>query len=125
MPEYENLIYGAIGGAIAGILTSEARKVPKVTITSNKETIDKKTVNANTTDTLLDEKSYKFAIILFHGDGDEGLTISIEGNTTRSLDASQQAIEIIANETISIKAVNNTSNNLSSPTIEILYLNWS
>jgi hypothetical protein len=64
--------------------------------------------------------------MLFHGDGEAQVRLDItKGATTVSLFGNEQAIEILANESISIVAVNtDTANPRNTPTIEIASLSW-
>jgi hypothetical protein len=99
---------------------------PPPAITATKEVIQPRSVEAGGSVTLKPSTTYKFAIILFHGDGDaqirlditrDGVTVSIYGN--------EQAIEILANESITIVAVNtDTASPRSTPLIEIVSLSW-
>jgi hypothetical protein len=116
---------GVIGGLIgAGLMRITA---PPPSITSNKEVIARQTLPSGGNVTLKPSTTYKFAIILFHGDGDSQVRLDItKGTTTVSINANEQAIEVLANESISITAVNtNTTAPRSAPTIEILSLSWS
>jgi hypothetical protein len=63
---------------------------------------------------------------LFHGDGEAQVRLDItKGATTVSINGNEQAIEVLANESISITAVNeDTATARSTPTIEIVSLSW-
>jgi hypothetical protein len=116
---------GVIGGLIgAGLMRITA---PAPAITSNKEVIARQTLPSGGNVTLKPSTTYKFAIILFHGDGEAQVRLDItKGATTISINANEQAIEVLANESISIGAVNtDTTAPRSAPTIEILSLSWS
>jgi hypothetical protein len=65
--------------------------------------------------------------MLFHGDGDSQVRLDVtKGSTTVSVNGNEQAIEILANESISITANNtDTSAPRAAPTIEIISLDWS
>jgi hypothetical protein len=115
---------GVLGGIIgAGLMKITA---PPPSITASKETIAKQTLPSGGSVTLKPTTTYKFAIMLFHGDGDEQVRLDItKGATTISIYANEQAIEVLANESISIGAVNtDTTAPRSAPTIEILSLSW-
>jgi hypothetical protein len=118
------IISGAIGGAIGGLLTSKLMKIPR--FESKKEIISKQTLNPGASTTLKPATPYKFAIVLFHGDGDLDVKITVKvGATTTELLGDEQAIEVLANETIEITATNtNTTEAKSTMTIEILSLAW-
>jgi len=120
----KEVIAGAVGGLIgAGLMKITA---PPPSISSNKETIAKQTLPSGGNVTLKPSTNYKFAILLFHGDGDSQVRLDItRGATTISIYANEQAIELLANESISITAVNtDTTAPRSAPTIEILSLGW-
>jgi hypothetical protein len=112
---------GIVGAGLARLTAPEQQKV-----TSSKELIDRYVVEPGQSYTLKSTTNYKFAIILFHGDGDAEITIEIlRGGTFTSLYGNQQAIELIANEAIRIEAFNtDKSSSRQTPTIEILSLSW-
>jgi hypothetical protein len=115
---------GVLGGIIgAGLMKITA---PPPAIMSNKEVIASQSVGAGASVTLKPSTAYKFAILLFHGDGDSQVRLNItKGATTVSIYANEQAIEILANESIAITAVNtDTTSPRNSPTIEIVSLSW-
>ena len=120
-------VVGAISGAISGAIVSGLMKVKQPTITSNKQIISQQRLMAGATGvSLLPATTYKFAIVLFHGDGDQqvNLTITINGAQT-TLYANEQAIELLANQEISITADNtDTTSERNTPTIEVLSLAW-
>jgi hypothetical protein len=115
---------GILGGLIGAGLARAT--TPTITITSNKETLSKQSIGAGASVTLKPSTNYKFAIMLFHGDGDPQVRLDIaKGATTVSVYGNEQAIEILANESISIVAVNtDTANPRNTPTIEIISLSW-
>jgi hypothetical protein len=116
---------GLVGGAVGGALVSFGlMKIAKTTITSGKVVIQKQQVNAGATLTLLPQTTYKFAIMLFHGNGDPQVTLTVRvGTTTYTINGDEQAIEIIANETVEITATNtDTENPRNTMTIELAYL---
>lgn len=120
-------IGGLVGGAVSGAAVAGLMKIrapaPAPAITSNKQIIAQKSLPANTINSqLLPSTNFKFAIILFHGNGDGNVNVSIRGATTRSVLGNEQAIEVIANETIEILASTESGGN--TPTIEILSLTW-
>jgi hypothetical protein len=118
---------GLVGGAVGGALVSFGlMKIAKTTITSGKTRIQQQSINAGATVTLLPSTTYKFAIILFHGNGDPQVTLTVRvGTATYTVNGDEQAIEIIANEAVEITATNtDTVNPYSTPTIEIVYINW-
>jgi hypothetical protein len=121
----KEVIAGLAGGLVgAGLMKITA---PPPTISSNKETIPRQSVGAGGSATLKPSTTYKFAIILFHGDGDNQVRIDVtKGAVTESIRGNEQAIEILANESISITAENtDTGTPRYAPTIEILSLEWS
>jgi hypothetical protein len=120
------LIGGVIGGALATLGLMKINKPTQITITSNKQVIQPQSLNAGATATLLPQTTYKFAIILFHGDGGSQIKVTVKVNTkTYTLYGNEQAIEIVANETVEITAINtDTVNTHNTPTIEIIYLIW-
>jgi hypothetical protein len=119
----EGLVGGVIGGALA---TLGLMKISKAVITSSKQIIQPQSLNAGATATLLSPVTYKFAIILFHGDGDYKVQLTIQvGSSSYTLYGDEQAIEVLANESITITANNtDTANPYSTPTIEIVSISW-
>ncbi|MEM4483412.1 MAG: hypothetical protein QXS19_05805 [Candidatus Methanomethylicia archaeon] len=121
----KDLILGGLAGALAGFLTTQFLVKPKetkITLRSNIDLIEQREIVEETT--LLD-KTYKFGLMLIHGDGDSSVTITItkqKGTETISntLNGNEQGIEIIANERVIITG----SGTGKTPTIEILYLEW-
>ena len=93
---------------------------------STKQLIQQQQLNPSESRTLLSSTTYKFAIILFHGDGESQIELTVKVNTkTYTLYGNEQAIEIVANETVEITATNtDTVNTYNTPTIEIIYLIW-
>jgi hypothetical protein len=115
---------GVIGGLIgAGLMKITA---PPPAITSSKEVIARQSVGAGASVTLKPSTTYRFAIILFHGDGDAQVRLDItRGTTTVSINGNEQAIEVLAGESIAITAVNtDTAAARYAPTIEIASLSW-
>jgi len=98
-------------------------KLPK--LRAHKEVIEKISLPAGVSYALL-SKRYNFAIILFHGDGDLEVKHTVKvNNTVVELLGDEQAIEVLANETIEITATNtSTTTAKSTMTIEILSLTW-
>jgi len=93
---------------------------------SEKQIIQKQVLDPGATATPLPSTSYKFAIILFHGDGDPQVELTVKVNDkTYTLSGDEQAIEVIANETVEVTAVNtDTENPHETPTVEVGYLTW-
>jgi hypothetical protein len=120
----KEVLAGVAGGLVgAGLMKITA---PPPSITASKETITSRSVTAGGSVTLKPTTTYKFAIILFHGDGDSQVRLDITRNeVTVSIYGNEQAIEILANESISITAVNtDTANPRNTPLIEIVSLSW-
>jgi hypothetical protein len=114
---------GVLGGLIGAGLARAT--TPTITITSNKETLSKQSIGAGASVTLKPSTNYKFAILLFHGDGDSRVRLDItKGATTVSVYGDEQAIELLANESVSIVAVNTDTASRNTPTIEIISLSW-
>jgi len=117
-----------LGGALAGGLISAIglMRIKSITISSSKTIIAQRTLDANSTATLLPLTTYKFAIMLFHGDGDPQIQLSISvGSNSYTLNGNEQAIELIAGEQVSITATNtDTANPHNTPTIEIAHITW-
>jgi hypothetical protein len=124
----EKAISGVLGGALAGGLISAIglMRIKSTTITSSKTIIAQQTLDANSTTTLLSSTTYKFAIMLFHGDGDPQIQLSITvGSNSYTLNGDEQAIELIVGEQVSITATNtDTANPHNTPTIEIAHITW-
>jgi len=102
------------------------RAPPPPAITASKEVIASQSIGAGASVTLKPTTSYKYATVLFHGDGDPQVRLDVTvGDTTISVYGNEQAIEVLANESISITAVNtDTANPRNTPTIEIISLSW-
>jgi len=121
------VLAGVIGGVVgAGLMRIRAPPPPPPSITASKEVIARQTLPSGGSVTLKPTTNYKFAILLFHGDGEAQVRLDItKGATTVSIYANEQAIEVLANESISIVAVNeDTANPRNTPTIEIVSLSW-
>jgi len=120
----KEVIAGAVGGLIgAGLMKITA---PPPAITSNLEVIARNLVGAGASSTIKPSTTYKFAVILFHGDGEPQVRVDVtRGTTTVSIRGNEQAIELVANQAISIVAVNeDTTTARNKPTVEILSLGW-
>jgi hypothetical protein len=118
---------GLVGGAVGGALVSFGlMKIAKTVITSNKVTVQQQTINAGATVTLLPSTTYKFAIMLFHGDGDPQVTLTVRtGTRTYTVNGDEQAIEVVANEQVEITAVNtDTENPRNTQAVEVVYITW-
>lgn len=93
-------------------------KIRAPTLTSQRVTVPSTRITSPAT---LYNNTLRFAIVLFHGDGDPSVTLSVtRGSDVFTLYGNEQAIEIVANETLRIDA----SGNGATPTIEILVLSW-
>jgi hypothetical protein len=121
------VLAGVIGGLVgAGLMKIRAPPPPPPAITASKEVIQPQSIGAGSSVTLKPTTTYKFAIILFHGNGDSQVRIDVtKGAVTESIRGNEQAIEVLANESISITAVNeDTATARNTPTIEIVSLSW-
>jgi hypothetical protein len=111
------------GRATAGLLRIT---VPPPNIVATKEIINSGSIGAGQTVTLRPATEYKFAIMLFHGDGHGDVQVRIQGASLRTINGNEQGIELIGMETVTLVAQNtNTSLTRNHPTIEILTLDWS
>jgi hypothetical protein len=121
--ESGGFVGGLIGGAVA---TLGLMKIGKVVITSSKQIIQPQSLSAGGSTTLLSPVTYKFAIILLHGDGDPQVQLSVTvGTSTYTIAGDEQGIELIAGEQVTITANNtDTVNPHSTPTIEIVSISW-
>jgi hypothetical protein len=124
MSNKEGFISGAIAGALVATLIKP--KTPSIEIKSNKVVINPQTINPNATVTLLNDTTYKFAIALIHGDGDQQITLVASNTEGRyAVNGNEQAVILIANEPFNIIATNaDATATHSTPTIEIIYLEW-
>jgi hypothetical protein len=124
--ESGGFVGGLIGGAVATLGLMKIAKPVMPVITSGKTKISSQSVSAGGSATLLPSTTYKFAIILFHGDGEPQIQLTVRvGTATYTLSGDDQAIEIIANEAVEITATNtDTANPHNTMTIEIAYLTW-
>jgi hypothetical protein len=122
----KEVIAGAVGGLVgAGLMKITAPPPPPPSITASKEIIARNLVGAGLTVTIKPSTNYKFAIMLFHGDGEADVEVRIQGETTRTIRGNEQGIEVLANESITITAYNSDPNyNKYHPTIEIVSLSW-
>jgi len=123
----KEIVAGIAGGLVgAGLMKITTPPPPPPNITASREIIARNLVGAGLTITLKPSTMYKFAIMLFHGDGEADVEVRIQGETTRTIRGNEQGIELIANESITITAYNSDPNiNRYHPTIEILSLSWS
>jgi hypothetical protein len=119
-------VVAGIAGGIVGAGLARLTAPPQQRVTSSKEVIGRYMLAPGQTLTLRPTITYKFAIILFHGDGDSEVRVDIvKGETTTSIYGNQQAIEVLANETIKIDAVNTDTTIIkAAPIIEIVSLSW-
>jgi len=75
--------------------------------------------------TLLEMTYYKLAFIVLHGDGGSNIRIDVTvGDITKSAYGNEQALDHVANTTVSISATNDGIVEQYTPTIEILYTIW-
>jgi hypothetical protein len=121
------VVAGIVGGLVgAGLMRIRPPPPPPLAITSTKEVIASQSVGAGASVTLKPTTSYRFAILLFHGNGDQQVRIEVvKGAVVETLHGNEQAIEVLANESISIVAVNeDTATARNTPTIEIVSLSW-
>jgi len=71
---------------------------------------------------LLRQTSFDFAIVLFHGDGSDTLTLTVRrGSDTATILGSEQGIELVVDEALEITASAGAG---TSPTIEIAGISW-
>jgi hypothetical protein len=123
----KEFIAGVAGGIIgAGLMKITTPPPPPLSITASKEVIARQTLPSGGSVTLKPTTTYKFAILLFHGNGDSQVRIDvIKGAVTESIRGNEQAIEVLANESISITAVNeDTANPRNTTLVEIVSLSW-
>jgi hypothetical protein len=121
------VVAGLVGGLVgAGLMRIRAPPPPPPAITSSKEVIQPQSVGAGGSVTLKPSTTYKFAIILFHGNGDSQIRLDIvKGAVTESIRGNEQAIDLLTNESITIVAVNeDTATARNTQTIEIVSLSW-
>jgi hypothetical protein len=119
----KEVLAGVAGGLVGAGLIRLTTPPPKE-ITASKRVINKQTLSPGERVTLLQLTRFKFAIILFHGDGDPQVTLEItRADTPTNISGNEQAIEVLANETIAISGENtDPSNSKMTPTIEIVSL---
>lgn len=96
-----------------------------ITLTSTRSTVPAQSIAAGGTTTLLNA-TYKHAIVLIRGDGEPQVQLTVTiGTETYTLTGDQQAIALVANETITIDANNtDTAAAHNAPSIEVLELAW-
>lgn len=123
--EREGLSEGLLGGLLGGVLTSGlltllviSGMARPVAIHGRKEVVKRREVEGKT-DLLVGR--YGFAVVLFHGDGDGSVAVSVKvGETETSIRGDEQAIELVVGEEVRIEA----SGEGHTPTIEVAYLTW-
>jgi len=118
---------GLAGGVIIGALaTLGLMKISKTVISSGKQIIPSQPLKAGEKATLLPPVTHKFAVILFHGDGDHQVKLTIlVDNKSYILYGDEQAIELLTGESIAITAENtDTTSPRNTSTIEIAYITW-
>jgi hypothetical protein len=108
-------------GALLNVLT---KILPKPQ--SGKLIIDMTLLDPGETRTLLSETSFNFAVILIEGNGDPEVTLEISiGEGSYRLMGNEQTIMLVANESVSIEALNNdTTSQKTTPRIQIAYITW-
>lgn len=121
----KEIIAGVAGGLVGAGLARLTTPPPK-DITATKRIIESQTVEPGAAMSLMPVTRFKFAIILFHGDGDPYIRLDIEKpETTIYINGNEQGVEILANEAIAIVAANtNPGSSGNTPTIEIVALSW-
>jgi hypothetical protein len=119
----KEIVAGVAGGLIGAGLARLTTPKPKE-ITASKRVIERQTLAPGRETPLVQPTRFKFAVILIHGDGDPQITLEVTRNENSTvIQGNEQAIEVLANETISITAANaDPSNSRSTPTIEIASL---
>jgi len=118
---------GFVGGLVGGALVSLGlmKLKPPVAISSNLEMIPQQSVSGGASVTLKSSTMYKFAIIVFHGDGDPQITITVtKDSASATLYGNEQAFEFVANQSVQITAQNTDTVVRNTPKIEILSLTW-
>jgi hypothetical protein len=121
------LIDGLVGGAVGGALVSLGlMRIARTIITSSKVRIQRQLIDAGATATLLPSTTYRFAVMLFHGDGDPQVTLTVRvGTATYTINGDEQAIEVVSNEAVEITATNtDTASPRNAMTIELASLSW-
>jgi hypothetical protein len=115
-----------LAGVAGGLVGAGLMKIATPRLESNRELINRRSISPGGSVTLRPSTTYKLAIILIHGDGDPQVEVQVaRGPDTYRVWGNEQAIEVVANETVTIAAVNtDTVSSRNSPTIEILSLNW-
>jgi hypothetical protein len=110
-----------MAGRNAGLM-----KIKKFVLGATKAIIQPQPVTYGQPVTLVPQTFYKFAIIIFHGDGDPGIVIDVKvGDKTYTLSGDEQAIELVVGQNVTITASNPTPDTIAnSMTIEMAYLTW-
>jgi hypothetical protein len=121
----KEIVAGVAGGLIGAGLV-RLTTPPQKEMTSSKRVIERQALAPGSGTPLVQLTRFKFAIILIHGDGDPQVTLEVTRNETSTvIQGNEQAIEVLANETIVISAANADPSNIrSTPTIEIISLSW-
>jgi len=113
---------GLVGGLVGALAAKAIFKLPIPS--SGEMVISPQTVNPGETKTLI-SGFYRFAVVLFHGDGDPEVTVDVKkDNVATQITGNTPAIEIVASKTLEIKAINTSTESKSSPTIEIAWISW-
>jgi hypothetical protein len=121
----KEVLAGVAGGLIGAGLARLTTPQPKE-ITASKRVIERQSLAPGAEASLVQRTRFKFAVILIHGDGDPQIRLEVTRNeTSTTIQGNEQAIEVLANETIVISAANADPSNIrSTPTIEIISLSW-
>jgi hypothetical protein len=99
---------------------------PPPRILANRQTINQQSWTPGFLGTIFPPTSFKHAVIVLHGDGDQQIEVRVLIGTTQfNVRGDRVDVLTVANNTVQILVVNNDSNTpRTTPRIEILSLDW-
>lgn len=115
---------GFLGQATYDIIAQAFKpELMKIKVFKSRKTVSvSTTLSAGSSDTVISNTKMFFGVILIHGDGDADVTVTITGETTRTCNGDEQAIEVVVDETITITRTNNAAESRTAPTVEVAYI---
>jgi len=94
-------------------------------IKSSEFVIPRQTVPPGASVTLLEPTYYRYAFMLFYGDGGDGVIINVKiGGEQHQTDGATKAIGVAPEKIIEIEATNTSPYEQTTPTISIAYMVW-
>ena len=95
------------------------------TIRSGEQTIPRQSLPPGASIILFPQTYYKYAMLLFYGDGGDGVRLNVRiGAELHQIDSDNKAISVVADNYLEITATNISTAEQSTPTIKISYITW-